>query len=396
MWIVALKKFRRNFIKNRQAQRKIKARNKQIKKGNRAVIRSGKKNQKMKPSILIGPTNAAGQAWQWSQVLSASGNLAKSMRVVSDLEEIFEADIKIPRQDFLSWENRLKIATELFSQFNTIFIESMRPLFGLQSDKKNLTTEDFFEDLNLLKKSKIKSAVILHGSDIRDPEMHKQKCEFSPFHHAPIEAETVFQKALENRKLLFELKKKGIPVFITTPDLFQEVDFGTWLPVSINWEKFNDIADKSPAFNHAGPVKVLYLPSKNWIKSAEIIQPILEKLDQAGEIEWIKSPMVNHDQVPNLIAQCDVLIDQFLGIVGVLPCEAMAAGRMVLTHNAIWANSRLPEIPPVIDINPQNLESILRNLKKDDALITKARTYVKRWHDGTESATRLSKALNLK
>jgi hypothetical protein len=81
-----------------------------------------------------------------------------------------------------------------------------------------------------------------------------------------------------------------------------------------------------------------------------------------------------------------VLVDQFVGVVGVLALEAMAAGRLVLTHVESEAYAKVGQQPPVIEISPSTLENTLRNLKPDVTLIQQAREFVAAHHDGKQSA----------
>jgi len=87
-----------------------------------------------------------------------------------------------------------------------------------------------------------------------------------------------------------------------------------------------------------------------------------------------------------------VLVDQFIGIVGALPIEAMAAGRMVLTHIEEWAYEKIAK-PPVTEITPESLERVLRELKIDSEQISAGTAYVTKWHDGTMSSKLLREKL---
>ncbi len=156
-----------------------------------------------------------------------------------------------------------------------------------------------------------------------------------------------------------------VPIFITTPDLFLEVPDATWLPVVIDLPRFNRVAEVSPLFV-GEKLRVLYLPSRSWIKSSELVLPILEKLDQEGLIEWknwVESGAVTHDQIADILAETDLVIDQFIGLIGVFALEAIAAGRIVLTY-IDEAHAHHPT-PPHINVTPETLESELRRVIVD-------------------------------
>jgi hypothetical protein len=354
-----------------------------------AVLDASKKSHRIRRA-LIAPTNSAGQGFAWARILSQAGLPADSLRVVSENEEYFDSTIKIPRLKLVKYQDRSEFATQLASEYSHFYWESLRPLFSLANQKGVVTARNAVDDIALLKKAKKKVAIILHGSDVRDVEHHKKMNSFSPFHDAGDALTVVTKRAYELRAELPRVAKLKVPIFVTTPDLFHEVPNARWLPLAIDCVELGKIAKQSPAFHHAGPPRVLFLPSNSWVKSANLITPILEKLDHEGVIEWVKSGRVPHEQIPELLSGVDVLIDQFIGIVGVLPLEAMAAGRLVLTHLAPWANEPLPELPPVIDISPTTLERELRNLRALSQQEIKVRieggiAYVNRWHDGVES-----------
>ena len=223
-------------------------------------------------------------------------------------------------------------------------------------------------------------------------DYHASVNPFSPYRNAGSDADAVKVRSAEARSVIPALRRAKVPIFITTPDLFHEVPDATWLPLSINLEPYFKVAEEFPAFAHNAPPRVLYLPSKSWVKSAEIIEPILRKLDGEGVIQWVRSERVSNDALPKLLSTCDVLVDQFIGIVGALPIEAMAAGRMVLTHIEEWAYEKIAK-PPVTEITPESLERVLRELKIDSEQISAGTAYVTKWHDGTMSSKLLREKL---
>jgi hypothetical protein len=359
------------------------------------------KPMRKKVKVLFAPTNSAGQGYEWAQVLSQTGIPAESLRVVSDRDELFPSTHKVAREEIVKYQDREKFAQRIASQYSHIFWESLRPLFSFSTEKGAFTAHNAVDDIALMKKAKKKVAVIFHGSDIRDTDYHILHNRFSPFAHAGEELIPVKKRAEELRAQLPQLRKMKIPFFVTTPDLFHEVPDARWLPLVIDTSHFGKIAQQSPAFAHGGKPRVLYLPSKSWIKSAEIITPILEELDSEGVITWVKSERVVHEKLPDLLSQVDVVVDQFVGIVGVLPLEAMAAGRLVLTHCAKWANKALPEIPPVIDVTPETLEKQLRNLsslsrEEITSQVNAGILFVGKYHNGDESRKALISAFGNK
>ena len=349
----------------------------------KALVQVGKSSSASR--IFIGPANSAGQATLWAKFLTDSDSPADSMRITNDPVELFDSTIKIERLTWITWQRRVQFGQEIAKNYGAVFVESLRPLFAYKT-VRTFTAERAVDDLLLLRKAKKKVAVIFHGSDIRDVDYHASINPFSPYKNAGTELDAVKARALEARAQLPRLHKANISLFVTTPDLLHEVSSATWLPVCIDVSTFSSVADSHPAFQHNGVPRVLYLPSKSWVKSAEIIEPILDKLDSEGVIHRVRTGRVPHEELPELLAQCDVLVDQFVGVVGVLALEAMAAGRLVMTHVESDAYAKVGQQPPVVEISPATLENSLRNLKPDTTLMQKAREFVAANHDGKRSA----------
>ena len=357
-----------------------------------SVRRIGRQAKIRKPNYWIGPANSAGQAVAWSRALRDAGYPATSFRIAQEGgNELFVADTQELRLIWAKPVYRLTMAQQLVAKHSIFLLESLRPIFALNT-LRTFTAERAVEDLILLKQSKKRVAVIFHGSDIRDVDHHAQINEFSPYRENPPELAAVRIRAQEARAVIPLLRKKKIPIFITSPDLFYEVPDAIWLPISIDLKPFENIAVFNPAFEHAGPPRVLFLPSKSWIKSGQVVEPILDRLDAEGVITRVRSERVSHDQVAGLLSSCDVVVDQFLGIVGVLPLEAMAAGRLVLSHLDDAAYANLEERPPVIQISPTTLESALRKIGRNADLVAQGRAYVTKFHDGTASVKALRSA----
>ena len=105
------------------------------------------------------------------------------------------------------------------------------------------------------------------------------------------------------------------------------------------------------------------------------------KLAGEGLIDYINPGPVPHEQVPQLLSQCDLVIDQFLGVVGVFPIEALTAGRLVMSY--VPENS---STAPIINITPSTIEIELRRVAKERPMPNGGIEYAQRWHDGRASA----------
>jgi hypothetical protein len=343
------------------------------------------KSRKVPAQVLIGPANSAGQASAWiTAIKKYSGIPGKSMRILSGGTELFEADYKLDRKAWITWNIRVERGLDAIKNFSHIYLESLNPIFGLKSHN-GFTAIDGVNDLILFKRAGKKVGAIFHGSDIRDVDRQIATNPYSPFKNGGDDLVKLRKRSSENRSAIPLLIKKNIPVFVTTPDLLADAPGSIWLPVVIDLDKYLNIAKQKPAFDSGGPVKVLYLPSNSWIKSASIIEPVLDKLHNEGVIERIYSDFVSNEQVAALIGRADVVIDQFLGIIGVFALEAMAAGRMVLTylHESFYQSAPKPQIT---QITPESLEMVLRNLKPNEDQINSGIDFVKTWHSGKTSS----------
>jgi hypothetical protein len=350
-------------------------------------------------SILIGPTNSAGQATLWSRALTRDGFPSESLRISNNpVEEWFRADLEIPRLEWTRKEGRLALAERIASDYEAVLIESMRPIFSLHS-KRDYSASRAFEDIKLMKRAKVRSAIVFHGSDIRDTSAHARRERFSPYRTPTPELEALQIRAKEFRKAGRRAALLRIPVFVTTPDLLLDMPRAHWLPITIDVELFAVAGEKRPCWSTPGPPKILFQPSRAWLKSADLVWPTLQKLEQEGVISLLDGGSVPHDQMPLKIAQADIVIDRFDGVAGVASVEALAARRIVIANIAPWAYRRAEAIPPVVHATPETLESILRIISSERGNFAHdfaaGLQYARKWHDGSESARRIVKYLQV-
>jgi glycosyltransferase involved in cell wall biosynthesis len=357
-----------------------------------ASAKTKTRNNSKKP-ILLGATNSAGQANSWAMALRKSGRAAQSLQIVSDENNSwFNADRTINRTQWKPLEFRKQLFKEITSQNSGVLLESLRPIFALNQPSL-FTAEEGLNDLIDLWRSGLKVAAVFHGSDIRDQLHHAKMDEFSPYRNPadPAKFEAVRLRADHTRLVARRLNRHRIKQFVTTPDLIHELPDATWLPAVIDIEKFKTTTEIK---NSTGPLKVLFLPSNGWLKSENLVVPVLNQLEKEGVIKLVAKGSVSNDQMPALIESADVVIDRFDGIIGVASIEAMAAKRLVIANVAPWIYDNAEVVPPVIHATPKTLADKLHEIAKDNfeyQLITDAGfEYVNKWHDGKESAARLN------
>ncbi len=342
-----------------------------------------------KPNFLIGPTNSANQGTLWVRTLTEAGLPSQSLRISGELaNEWFTTDIALSLGEWREFSRRQELTNLVASTKDVVLFESLRPMFRLQNarDGRNPILEDF----ELLKLMGKRIGVVFHGSDIRNAQEHAARIPFSPFQRESPELEKLRVRTAENVTLLPFLRAEKIPLFVTTKDLLLDLPDAHWLPVTIDFEKFHQVALHSPIFsNPEAKLRVLFLPSRSWLKSADLIEPILLKLRDEGVISYhsylSSGESLKHSEVPGAMAEADLVIDQFLGVVGVFPIEALAAGRLVMS----FVPPEAGEIP-IINITPETLEDEIRRVAKTKPRPLAGIEYARKWHDGRESVLALA------
>ncbi|HEX7405602.1 MAG TPA: hypothetical protein VF307_06735 [Candidatus Nanopelagicaceae bacterium] len=364
------------------------------------IVSLGKASRKKrKYRVLIGPTNSAGQARQWSTALSHHKYPSRSLRISNNSEgEWFKSDIILPRLEWTALEGRIELAQEIVTNFDAVLIESMRPLFSLHT-LRDYSAMQTFEDIRLLKRARVKVGIVFHGSDIRDTKAHARRERFSPYLEETEELKALQSRADEFRRAGKLACRKGIPVFVTSPDLLLDIPKARWLPIAIDVEHFVSAGAQRPLWSEKGAPRVLFQPSRGWLKSAQLVEPILHRLAEEGVIQLVPNGELPQEKMAERVASADVVIDRFDGIAGVASMEALAAGRIVLANIAKWAYRDAETTPPILHATPETLEQSLRRISRDregfpwDA--SQGLAYVRKWHDGKESAARIAKLFKL-
>lgn len=348
-----------------------------------------------RPSFLIGPTNSANQGTLWARALTAAKFPAQSLRISNDpSSEWFSSDFALTRSEWLEFDRRQVLAKMIAESKDIVLIESLRPILRLLSAKDG--RNQVIEDLELLKLMGKRVGVVFHGSDIRNTESHAARNPYSPFHVESEELEKMRLRTEENAALLPLLRESKIPIFVTTKDLLVDVPDAHWLPVTIDFDRFHQIAKSAPIFpDLEAKLRVLFLPSRPWLKSANLIEPLLIKLRNEGVISYqsyiSSGESLHHSEIPTVMAGVDLVIDQYLGVIGVFPLEALAAGRLVMSYLPAEAGD-----VPIINVTPETLESELLRVALTRPRPEAGVEYVKRWHDGRESVLALSEVFGFR
>lgn len=341
------------------------------------------------PSVLIGRTNMAGQGAAWAQSLRRAGVPAQSLQVVSESEGFgFAADISVRADDWRRSHYRLKAFVDLVPRHSHALVEYGVPLFD-DSIKP-------LGDVDGLLRSGLALGLVFHGSDVRRPLRHARRERWSPFNdaeNAPLTAK------LHERTTRLHAALAGFdgPLFVSTPDLLDDVPWSVWLPVVVDTEKFSP--DGRDLSQRDRPV-VVHVPSRSAMKGTKYVVPILRQLHAERMIEYRPLQGVSHTMMPNLVRGADIVVDQILlNGMGVAAAESMASGRVVVAHVDDGLASRYPTKPPVVDATPDTLERVMRDLVADRERMAdlgrRGREFAVTVHDGRMSAQVLAGGLGL-
>ncbi|WP_336660605.1 glycosyltransferase [Leucobacter sp. USHLN153] len=334
--------------------------------------------------VYIGPTNYSGQGYLWARALEAERANLGARNLAVQLPGGFgfpaDRDVPLPVQNLShSWQ-----AAELAAarRFTHVLIEAERSLFG------GLLHWDVEREVRALQLAGVSVALLSHGTDLRSPRRHRELTPWSPYgDDARLDAE--LQRDADRNAALIE--RLGLPLFVSTPDLLLDAPGASWCPVVIDPARW---AAPQPAFERERPV-VLHVPSSASTKGTHLIEPVMQRLQSEGIVDYRRVSGVDSAEMPARIAEADIVLDQFrLGSYGVAACEALAAGRVVVGHvlpqvrEAV--NAAAHESLPILEATPNSLETVIRELVADRAAAReRARRgpgFVDRVHSGPFSA----------
>ena len=329
----------------------------------------------------IGPANSAGQAWAWSRAAARLlPHVRPSVITVRNERYDFPTDTPVLRTAFArdtSWQ--AAAAASAAGSWTHALLEAGRPVFG------TLNGRDFRGDAALLAEAGVSVGLVLHGSEVRDPHVHATTHQWSPFVD-PTEPRTERLQHVCDVLLPLVESFDG-RVFVSTPDQLEYVPGATWLPVVVDTARWRP---GSPLLERRVPV-VVHAPSTPWLKGTDQILATLQPFADAGRIELRLVTGMPPAQAAELIRSADVVVDQvLLGLYGVLACEAMSAGRLVLGNVGERLRSRVPADVPVIEVNPATLGEVLEGILVDPVsareVAGRGPAFVRQFHDGRYSA----------
>ncbi len=334
-------------------------------------------------NLGIGRANSAGQAYYWAEAVAAHvGVPAQSFGVVREITR--SPHVVVPRTGTDPAGAAAELRRVLLA-YSHVLIDGYKPLFG------RLLGDDIEAEIAVLRRGGVSVALAAHGTDVRDPEAHLARVPESYFAHVPGDwLDRYGNVAARNREIARTFQEQGGRLFVSTPDLLNDLPGATWLPLVVDLDAWSGMA---PIVERRKP-RVLHRPSRSVppIKGSEVIVPVLERLHERGIIDHlVDRGQVPASEMPGLIEGADIVIDQIrTGSYGAAAVEAMAAGRVVVGNLSTDVRERVDDSIPIVDGPPEHLEDVLVSLAEDPdrrlRLAEQGRAYAAKWHSGELSA----------
>ena len=224
----------------------------------------------------LGPANYAGQLGSLAASVTARRADVSAEVVMQVTKKSFgyPADVKVPHTKMRDLDMQLEAVKRILPRYTHLVVDAFRPPFG------GLNGDSVAADLPMLENAGIKVALLAHGSEIRHPQRHAERNRESHFVDAP-DPEAVgriLEIAERNEQIASTV---DLPIFVTTPDLLDDLPQATWLPVVIDVDRW---ASDRVVLERRRPV-VLHAPSNRGMKGTDRFLPALEILADGGLIE---------------------------------------------------------------------------------------------------------------
>ncbi|MDM4718290.1 glycosyltransferase [Micromonospora sp. WMMA1363] len=330
----------------------------------------------------LGPANYAGQAAAFAQAICRSNSDVSAevvmRRGTSTLQ--YPADVYLDVDRLGELAVQVEQVERVIGRYTHLIVDAFMPVFGF------LNGDSIQGDLPALRRSKIKVAVLAHGSEVRHPLRHLERHEFSLFRDSPEgTVERLTARVERNHRIA---KETELPLFVTTPDLLADLPGATWVPQVVDVHAW---ASDEPVMERRRPV-VLHAPSSRWTKGTDRILPVLSELHERGAIELRLIENTTWSEVRDLVKSADIVLDQFAtGAYGTFAVEAMAAGRPVVAYVDESMHLRLGANPPIVSATPGTLREAIGSLidDRDRAVKIGAESvvYAREVHDGRRTAS---------
>lgn len=314
--------------------------------------------------LLIGGLNTAGQAKLWADAAATiPGVSSANLGAVRNGDSRFLADAA-PSLNAMrhspTWSKRQ--SAELMrgaadGGFSHVIIESVTPIMGTRFRR------DLAAEVEAMTQAGVKPALVWHGTDIRDPGVHRSLNPDSPFNDeldgltATLEESTKKHASLADRLDLLE--------FVSTPDLLEYRPNATWLPTLYQRELWKPPTGSQPK-RHT-PV-VVHIPTRNALKGTDRIRAAMAEL--GDQIDFREIHNLSREQMVQAFSEADIVIDQLrMGLYGVTSIEAMAIAKPVVAQLGQSVRDRIKERTgqevPIVEATGDNIAEVVAYLASD-------------------------------
>ncbi|MCF2532672.1 glycosyltransferase [Yinghuangia soli] len=341
-------------------------------------------------ALAIGPANMAGQAWAWAQAVERHlpGTATETFALRREGPLRFPADRLLSSAGWESAALHLALRRHLVATATHVLLES-----GLALTGRAARSGRFSGDAYALRAAGLGVGLVFHGSDVRDPRKHRELYADSPFADPNSPLCQDLQPRVDAR--MADTAEWDGPVFVSTPDLLDFVldrwPHAVWLPVVVDLDAWRPGPEP---LQRTRPV-ILHAPSRGTLKSSPTVDAVVGDLAARGLVEYRRAEGVPPADMPALVADADVVVDQLaIGNIGVLAAQAMAAGRVVVGHAAPEVRARFAGGVPQLDATAATLRTVLENILDDRTsaaeIAAQGPDFAARHHDGRRSAAALA------
>jgi glycogen synthase len=344
--------------------------------------------------VFIGPANSAGQGYAWARAISRHCPDVTAANFTFKRGRLdFPADHLVSAEQFrhdAAWGKQFR--AHVRNTYTHAILESNRPVFGAAQPNARV-------DIGYLRDAGLGVALIAHGSDVRIPSVFSEMERWSPFPNLDPSYVAALEKKARDTVELFTAYSG--PVFLSTVSLLSFVPNGSWCPVVVNPSSW--ATPQAPMASGRRPV-VVHAPSNPVLKGSELLDRLLAELVRHKVIEYRRYSEVPPSQMPAVYREADIVVDQISGIAdyGVAACEAMAAGRIVVSHVSTDVREHVRQRTglelPIIEATPENVCEILVGMVDDPdratVLASLGPAFVRQVHDGRLSAETLAPFVN--
>lgn len=249
-------------------------------------------------------------------------------------------------------------------------------------------------DLALVKRFRKPGLIEWQGADIRIPEVEfAENSYYTAVYHNGYEYRDyeTFQKS---RRLQQQFAQAGLTCAAPT-GMLQYVQRDIFPDVHVLPRRLI-LSDYQPAFPKPDQTKplVVHSPTAPVTKGTAAVLQVIEQLQATCDFEFRLIQGIERHQAMQLMAQADILLDQFvLGDFGSATLEAMALGKPVICYLKPSLAAQYPAELPIVNTSQETLSVRLAELLKDarlrHTLGQQGRAYIEKYHNASLVADKL-------